>query len=194
MAQIRGHRALVTGVCSNFSGWVALYTIPSLNGASSDYVVIMATVGQLIAAALTPVVGRMADKNQRRVGISAAFGLATALLMVAIDPPLLAHPVFGGLGIGWWLCDLFFALGETCGNVNQGSWEASLSRVDSEPEQAQLIALGVRFLIVGSLNIVLALLKAALTGVVSGTFVGAAIGVVCAGVVLAGFRMAVRKM
>ncbi|WCB92250.1 hypothetical protein DSM104299_00940 [Baekduia alba] len=187
------HRRLIVGVCANFSGWVALYTIPSLAGASSDGIELMAVAGQLVAAGLAPLVGRLADLNPRKVGYAAACGLAVALVGTAVAPtgslPLLAVPLLG-LKLGWWLCALFFAVGEACGNFNQGLMEAAVSRVNSDSVRVQLIALAPRFAVVALLNITLAIVSA----VVGGAMVGMIIGGVCTAVVLGGLVPALRKM
>lgn len=189
------HRRLISGVCANFAGWVALYTIPSLEGASEDGVVIMAIVGQLIAAGLTPWVGRLADLHRRAVCFAAMCGLALGLVGTAVAPTwsLLATSLLG-LKLGWWACGLFFALGEACGNFNQGIMEAEVSLADGDPARMQLIALAPRFLVVGALNVTLAVLSGTLAGVLGAGTLGVMIGVVCAVVVVGGLTPALRKM
>jgi hypothetical protein len=193
--QARAHRRLIAGVAANFWGWVALYTIPSLAGASSDTVVILAVVGQLIAAALTPWAGRRADRNRRRVGLEAAFALSLALLGVAVAPtwPLLAVPLLGS-SLGWWLCGALFAVGEYGGNVGQGVLEAELSLAGGDGVREQLVGLTLRFLTVGVGNIALAGLSGALAGVFAGSTVGVVLGAVCAVAVLGGLARPLSKL
>lgn len=189
------HRRMILGVCANFAGWVALYTIPSLHGATEDGVVIMAIAAQLIAAALTPLVGRLADLRRRAVCFAAMCGLALGLVGTAVAPTssLLATPVLG-LALGWWACTLFFALGEACGNFNQGIMEAEVSLADGDAARVQLIALAGRFMVVGGLNVTLAILAGTFAGVVGPGALGMTIGAVCAVVVVGGLTPALRRM
>jgi MFS family permease len=192
---VRRHGSLNGGVAANFSGWVALYTIPSLAGVSSDIVVIMAVVAQLIAAALTLWAGRRADLNRRRVGIEAAFALFIGLVgvAVALTWPALAVP-FAGSTLGVWLAVVFFTIGEYGGNVNQGTMEAELSLAGGDGVREQLAGLALRFLTVGLANIVLAVLSGVLATAVSGSTFGVVLGVVCAVTVLVALARPLSKL
>jgi hypothetical protein len=178
---VRHHGSLNTGVATNFTGWVALYTIPSLAGVSSDIVVIMAVVAQLIAAGLTVWAGTRGDDNRRRVGIEATLALAIGLVgvAVALTLPALAVPVAGAT-IGVWLAMVFFTIGEYGGNVNQNVMEAELSLAGGDGVQEQLSGLALRFLTVGLGNIVLAILSGVLATAVSGSRFGQVLGIACA--------------
>jgi hypothetical protein len=190
------HRHLIGGVAVSFTGWVALYTIPSLVGASETTVVMMAIVGQLVAAMLALWAGRRADVNRRRVGREAAWLLAGSLVAVAVLPglPVVGAVAFLGTTLGWWLCGVAFTAGEYAGNVQQGVLEAELSLTAGEAVREQLVGLAQRFLTVGGGNILLAFLTGGLERVLSGSVLGVAIGLVCAVAVIAGLRPALRRI
>lgn len=188
------HKRLMSGVCANFAGWVLVYTIPSLMGVSESGVVVMASFAQALAAVATTPIGRLADRNRRLVAYLSMLGLALALLGTAVMPalPALRHAVLG-VPVGWWLCAVFFTIGEASGNFNQGVLEAEVS-LQEKPVQTQLVALAMRFFTVGTMNVAVAGLTGVLVFAVGRTQLGLIVGGVAAVVVVIGKLPAVRKM